>query len=166
MNLKLRLKELSDKSEAVPHNVNSDQGIFEKLGYGLSATLRGVKEFGSMGAGRLYRQKAALLKRGLFIEKRNPVTGALLSTEARPLVSDRGRYAGIYHRLANKGAGSPNLPPWKQDVAVGAKLQSPYDGRMQHALRYDDVMQKHERKMRGFSSLRGANPVDRPPISV
>jgi hypothetical protein len=116
----------------------------------------GLKEFGSMGAGKLYRQKAALLKRGLFIEKRNPVTGALLSTEARPLVSDRGRYAGIYHRLANKGAGSPNLPPWKQDVAVGAKLQSPYDGKMQHALRYDDVMQKHERKMRGFSSrLRG-----------
>lgn len=109
-----------------------------------------------MGAGRLYRQKAALLKRGLFIEKRNPVTGALLFTEARPLVSDRGRYAGIYHRLANKGAGSPNLPPWKQDVAGGAKLQSPYDGKMQHALRYDDVMQRHERKMRGFSSrLRG-----------
>ena len=127
----------------------------------LAARLRGVKEFGSMGAGRLYRQKAALLKRGLFIEKRNRVTGGLLSTETRPLVSDRGRYAGIYHRLAKKGAGSPNLPPWKQDVAVGAKLQSPYDGKMQHALKYDDVMQKHERKMRGFSSrLRGLKEFD------
>jgi len=125
---------------------------------------KGLKEFGSMGVGRLYRKKAALLKKGLFIEKRDPnfpighKNGRLQYTEMRPALADREQYKGVYYRLANKG----NVDAGKQQVpleTVASKLMYPneimpispfrYDGKMQHALRHDDVMQKHETKMKG-----------------
>ena len=151
---------------------------------GLSSRLRGVKEFGSSGLGRLYRKKASLLKKGGFIERRNPdapvlqpgaiwpgsfietpsfvargnvnmKTGQVYSNQMLP--SDQQKYAGIYHRIASK-----EKPRFIDGIEVPEKsMPGEFTGKFRQRKIHSDWLYRHDKKMRGFSSrLRGMKNFD------
>jgi len=151
---------------------------------GLAARLRGVKEFGSSGLGRLYRKKASLLKKGGFIERRNPdapvlqpgaiwpgsfietpsfvargnvnmKTGQVYSNQMLP--SDQQKYAGIYHRIASKGK-----PRFIDGIEVPEhSVPGEFTGKFRQRKIHNDWLYRHDKNMRGFSArLRGMKHFD------
>ena len=145
-----------------------------------------VKEFGSMGLGRLYRKKVALLKKGLFVEHRNPAypglppglavetaassvaggvnpkTGRLVTTQMFPLKSDQGKYAGVFDRISHK-----NKPrtisggEWDGIEVIDTAPPGEWPGGGRQARIHADALQRHRNKMRGLSArLRGMKNFD------
>jgi len=145
-----------------------------------------VKEFGSMGLGRLYRKKVALLKKGLFVEHRNPAypglppglvvetaassvaggvnpkTGRLVTTQMFPLKSDQGKYAGVFDRISHK-----NKPrtisggEWDGIEVIDTAPPGEWPGRYRQERIHADALQRHRNKMRGFAArLRGVKNFD------